>query len=269
MRLREFQRTVDTILPPSSAMHGDAIGIQVESALETVSRVLICLEITDSVVTEAKQGGFDTILTFHPLIYKPLAQLHRTDRVGRCVAECIRSNISVLSVHTTFDTYPQGTNYLLAKALQLDAQRPLVSSEGPDGGMGLVATCSLHFEELCKRVATVCGGPVRYTPPSENAVFTVAIVGGSGMSFFDDAVASGADVFITADVKYHGFHAASGVIGLIDPGHFEMEQFVPAGLCSLLQPVMPQLAFQTSNVATNPVQYFVPNPLLTTITSHP
>ncbi len=255
MLVREFQRIVDAVLPPESAMHGDAIGLQVASKRSDVGRVLVCLEITDAVVAEAIERTCDTILTFHPLIYAPLARLDRSDRVSRCVSDLIAADISVICVHTTFDAFPQGTNLILAELLGLEPLRPLSTTPGQTTGMGLLASCSMTYLRLVERIAEVCGGPVRHCPPPSEAVRIVAIVGGSGISFYDDVVSTGADVFITADVKYHAFHAASGVIGLVDPGHFEMEQFVPAGLVAVLRTAAPNLTFLESSVVTNPVHY--------------
>jgi putative NIF3 family GTP cyclohydrolase 1 type 2 len=127
--------------------------------------------------------------------------------------------------------------------------------------MGLIASCDMSFDQLVQHVADACGGPVRFSPAPRSHVTRVAIVAGSGMSFYDDALASNADVFITADVKYHGFHAAMGHIGLVDPGHFEMEQFVPSGLCELLCQHIMNVEFITSAVRTAPTDYALPSQL--------
>ncbi|MBL0322856.1 MAG: Nif3-like dinuclear metal center hexameric protein [Ignavibacteria bacterium] len=113
-------------------MHGDAIGLQVASKRSDVGRVLVCLEITDAVVAEAIERSCDTILTFHPLIYTPLARLDRSDRVSRCVGDLIAADISVICVHTAFDAFPQGTNLILAERLGLEPLRPLVSLNRTD-----------------------------------------------------------------------------------------------------------------------------------------
>lgn len=259
MLVREFQHFIDGILPPETAIHGDAIGLHVASMRGEVERVLVCLEITDNVVCEARERSCDVILTFHPLIYKPLARLDRSERVSRIVSDLIQADISVLAVHTAFDAFPQGTNYVLARLLGLEPIGPLVPDANGVSGMGLLASCDLSYDELLERVATICGGPLRHTPAPSPNIHTVAIVCGSGMSFYQDVKRVMADVFITADVKYHDFHAAQGEVGLIDPGHFEMEQFVPAGLISALYTAMPHVTFVQSTTRTNPVQYYVPS----------
>jgi dinuclear metal center YbgI/SA1388 family protein len=64
---------------------------------------------------------------------------------------------------------------------------------------------------------------LRYVRGSKNQIKKVAVCGGSGTELLKDAVASGADAFVTADVKYHTFHDASGEILLLDAGHYETE----------------------------------------------
>ena len=176
MLVREFQRLVDAVLPPKAAMYGDAIGLQIASKHSTVARVLVCLDVTEEVVREAIDTTCDTILTFHPLIFSPLDRLDRSDRVSRCVSDCIAADISVISVHTSYDALPQGTNHILATKLGLSPLTPLVPNDGIAGGMGLLASCAFTYSELLERVSDVCGGPVRHCPSEKADVRGVAIV---------------------------------------------------------------------------------------------
>jgi len=62
------------------------------------------------------------------------------------------------------------------------------------------------------------------------------MVGGAGMDHYNDALASGADAFITADIRYHDFHRADhDKILLIDAGHAETERFVALGMVKAAQ----------------------------------
>jgi dinuclear metal center YbgI/SA1388 family protein len=265
MTLSDFLHRIQQILPPATAMPGDPIGIQVASSSGIVSKVLTCMEITDAVVDEALNLGCDTVVTFHPLIYAPLTAIAGQDRVARLVARLVRSDISVISVHTSFDAFPQGTNAILAQKLGLTIEHPLQAvTNTPDAvhseafGIGLVTSCSMEFHELIERIATVTGAPVRFSRPATNSVSRVAIVAGSGMSFYRLAVQCRADVFITADVKYHDFHAATDTIGLIDPGHYEMEQFVPDGLRESFHSLRDACTIVSSSIRTSPVEYYTP-----------
>lgn len=255
MQLSEFHHVVDFVLPPATALPGDNIGMQVASRRGTALNVLVCLEVTDAVLLEADEINCDVILTFHPLIYTPLTRLDRTDRVGRLLFGLIERDVALICVHTSFDVFPQGTNHVLALRLGLT---PITSLDV--SGMGLIASAqALPFATFVQHLADVCGGPVRYVEPPSDVVNRVALVGGSGMSLYDRAVLHDVDVFVTADVKYHAFHAANGIVGLADPGHYEMEQFVPEGLVHALRPhLLGNTTMRATNVVTNPARWSVP-----------
>ncbi len=265
MKLDYLVELIHSALPPETSMKGDRLGLQVQSGRTTVSSILTTLEVTDDVITEAQNNRCDCIVTFHPLIFSPLVSLHDTDRVGRLCSKLIRSNIALISAHTNFDAFPKGTSALLADELGLKIESILVPDVRHEGrGIGVVTSCSVETDSiaLLEVIRGKCGSPLRYSKGKEISIRQVAIVGGSGTSFIEDAINSGADCFITADIKYHTFHHALGKIMLIDPGHYEMERFVPQGLASLLQEITAEesrenpLRIICAQTNTNPVSYF-------------
>jgi putative NIF3 family GTP cyclohydrolase 1 type 2 len=84
----------------------------------------------------------------------------------------------------------------------------------------------------------------------------IAVLGGSGSFAIEAAKASGADAFITADLKYHDFFTAENDIILIDIGHFESEQFTKNLLVAFLIKKITNFAVVLSKTNTNPVKYF-------------
>jgi dinuclear metal center YbgI/SA1388 family protein len=265
MQLDHFIELIHKHLPPETAMKGDRLGLQVQSGRSEISSILTTLEVTDEVIAEAQNNGCDCIVTFHPLIFSPLVSLQDTDRVGRLCSQLIRNSIALIAVHTNFDAFPEGTSALLANELGLKIERVLVADEQYDGrGIGVVACCepSIDYTELLTIIRRVCTSPLRYSKGNNLSIKRIAIVGGSGTSFLENAIDSGADCFITADVKYHTFHDAKGKIMLVDPGHYEMERFVPQGLASLLQQVTQGHSYGNppriicTRIDTNPICYF-------------
>jgi len=262
MQISEFVRIIEDTLPPKTAMDGDRIGVQVFTGNGEITSVLTCLEITDSVLDEALELCCDCIITFHPLIFSPIRSIVTENRIGRSLSRAIKHDISIIAIHTNFDAHPEGTNCLLAQRLGLEIIKTLVPDEFvKKHGMGVLCHCSepISTIQLVERVRNVCGSSVRYSEGPNSRITSVAIVAGSGVSFLQQAIASGAQAFITADVKYHTFHEAVDFITLIDPGHYEMEQFVPLGLTELLRRQIenyenaPRLCTTTS--CTNPVKY--------------
>lgn len=98
---------------------------------------------------------------------------------------------------------------------------------------------------------------IRHTALLGRKVKKVAVCGGSGGFLLKHAIAAGADVFITADYKYHEFFDAEGKIVIADIGHFESEQFTQQLLCELIQKKFSNFAIRLTKVNTNPVKYFI------------
>jgi len=241
-------------------MQGDKIGLQVQSGREEINKILIALELNNEVIKEAKESGADCIITFHPLIYNPITQILESDRVGNICSELIRNSICMVSIHTNFDAFSKGTSEILANKLGLDIKGFLEPDENYlNAGMGVIAESEkeLSANELLDKVLNVCNSPIRFSPPGNSIkINRIAIVGGSGMSFIERVKNSGVQAFITADITYHRFHDVNGRIMLIDPGHYEMEQFVPDGIGGLLSEKTDDLLIEVSGVLTNPIRYY-------------
>lgn len=97
---------------------------------------------------------------------------------------------------------------------------------------------------------------VRHTALREKKVKTVALCGGAGSFLLSKAIAAGADVFVTADYKYHEFFDADGQIVIADIGHYESEQFTIDLLRNLISQKFTTFAVYCTEVYTNPVKYF-------------
>jgi hypothetical protein len=98
---------------------------------------------------------------------------------------------------------------------------------------------------------------IRHTPLLGRPVKKVALCGGAGSFLVSKALASGADVYVTADMKYHEFFDANDRIVIADIGHFESEQFTIDLLAAILREKFPTFAVLKTTVKTNPVHYFV------------
>ena len=173
------------------------------------------------------------------------------------------SNISLISIHTNFDSFIQGTNKILSDKLGLKIINFLVPDKSiPECGMGVITIAEkpLTAEELLERVHDVCSAPVKFSEIKQEKILKkIAIVGGSGSSFIDAAISAGCDVLITADLSYHQYHRVNGKLMLVDPGHYEMEQFVPFGLSELLRQNLDKKNYDSINVSrtlTNPVRHY-------------
>jgi len=103
--------------------------------------------------------------------------------------------------------------------------------------------------------STFLAGGVRYSKQTGRPVKKVALCGGSGASLISNAIAAGADAFVTADIKYHNFFDADNKILLVDTGHFESEKFTTEILYELIVKKFPKFAVRFSETNTNPINY--------------
>ncbi len=98
---------------------------------------------------------------------------------------------------------------------------------------------------------------VRHTALLNKPIKKVAVCGGSGSFLLKNAISQGADVFVTADYKYHQFFDAEAKIVIADVGHFESEQFTMDLLLEKIQKKFPTFAVCLTKCNTNPVFYSI------------
>ena len=126
-------------------------------------------------------------------------------------------------------------------------------------GMGMIGSLpeamseKAFFEMVKSRFNTGC---IRHSAFRDQPIQKVAVLGGSGAFAIAAARAQKADVFITADLKYHNFFEAEGDILLMDIGHFESEQFTKPLLYDFLRKKIPNFAILLSESNTNPIYYY-------------
>ncbi len=128
----------------------------------------------------------------------------------------------------------------------------------PSAGSGLIGKLpepmaeAAFIDHVKKRLQAAV---VRHTKLLGNTVRRVAVCGGAGGFLLGQAIASGADVFITADYKYHEFFDADGQLVIADVGHYESEQYTIELLNELLSEKFFNFAVHSTQVRTNPVFY--------------
>ena len=125
-------------------------------------------------------------------------------------------------------------------------------------GSGLIGELEVEEDEIdfLNRIKgdlkTAC---IRHTALRGEKIKKVAICGGSGSFLLNDALAVGADIFITGDYKYHQFFDADDQIIIADVGHYESEQFTSELIYEILNEKIPNFAVRLTEKNTNPVNY--------------
>jgi putative NIF3 family GTP cyclohydrolase 1 type 2 len=115
----------------------------------------------------------------------------------------------------------------------------------------------MEEKEFLDALKSKFGSPViKHTALLGRKIQKVALCGGSGVFLLRDAIRAGADIFVTADVKYHQFFDADNQLVLADIGHFESEYKTGEIIAAELKHYFTTFAVHFSTVNTNPVNYY-------------
>jgi dinuclear metal center YbgI/SA1388 family protein len=135
-----------------------------------------------------------------------------------------------------------------------------LENENQEVGAGMIGELEkpLEIQEFLAKLKLAMDLQVlKYTKLAEDKkIKKVAVCGGAGGFLLKNAIAAGADIFITADYKYHEFFDAEQKIRIVDIGHYESEQFTKELLVELLTPIFTDIKMIESTINTNPIAYF-------------
>jgi dinuclear metal center YbgI/SA1388 family protein len=367
MRVQDIQEVIEAWAPKEVAAENDNVGLQIGSNGEKIQRILVALEITAEVISEAKQKKVDLIITHHPLLFHPLKSVTDSTDSGKFVREIVQSNIAVYSTHTNLDFARNGVSFVLAERMDLTEidflQRspsgmkkivvfvppdhveavaegmasagagivgdydncsfrlngigtfqpragasPFVGTVGSfqkvpevrlemlvpswrlqavirkmleahpyeepaydvyplenqakDSGAGAIGSLrtALSLRRFLSRIKGALGiRGLRFSGDLTSEVRRVAVCGGAGGSLLPTAIREKADVFVTADVKYHTFQDARDKIAIVDAGHYETERPGLDAVVNRLRKAIKErgerVEVTLTSVVTNPVSY--------------
>jgi dinuclear metal center YbgI/SA1388 family protein len=128
MKVRDAVATMERIAPLGYAQSWDNVGLLVGDPDQTVSRVLLTIDYTTAVASEARTRGCDFVVSYHPPIFQPLKRIAS----GNVIFDAVRAGISIYSPHTAIDAAEGGTNDVLADALGLEGAVPLRAADAAE-----------------------------------------------------------------------------------------------------------------------------------------
>lgn len=260
MLANELIETYENFCPQDLSLEGDISGLQIGSLQKDIKRVMIALDIRETTVAEAIDKKVDLIIVKHAPIFRPLKDLVADNAQTRIYLDLIKHDIAVYVSHTNIDVVEGGLNDWFCQLLGLSDTEVLTETkEGQGiGRVGNLAETSLQDLALkVKQVFNLDGlRLVTYGDASRQKVSRVAICGGSAQDFHKDALAKGAQVYITGDIYYHtAQEMLTQGLAAIDPGH-HIEVLFIQGLLEKFQSWKEQLGWEVeivaSQVSTNP-----------------
>lgn len=253
--VKDVMALVEETAPSCLAESWDNVGLLVGDEQAPVSTVWLALEVTGPLIEAAAQSGVDMLLTHHPVIFSPIKRVTASDTTGGLVLRLARQGIHALCAHTNLDAAQGGVNDCLAQAVGLREIGPLPGM--PCGRIGLLPS-PMEPRQAANWIGERLKAPrIRMTQPPLGKVERVALVSGAGGDGLEAAKASGAELFLTGEAKYHEALAAREMgLFLVEAGHDCTENVVLKPWLEHLQMqadrVKLQVAFRLAPLATSP-----------------
>lgn len=232
----EIAEILESRFPLALAEDWDVNGLSVGDPGAEVTRVLFAVDPTLAVVDEAIEVGAQLLVTHHPLMLRGVTAVPTTSTKGAVIHRLISHGIALYNAHTNADSAAGGVCDALAEVLGIDSPVPLLASADHSGqGTGRIGmlpgpTTLGEFAQHVAQSLPATHHGVRVAGDLDGVVTTVAVVGGSGDSFLDAVRDSGADAYVTADLRHHPASDArelaelgDGRPYLIDVSHFASE----------------------------------------------
>ena len=254
--VKDFYQLIDQIAPFAAQEGFDNAGFLAGRGERTVEKVLVALDVTGAVVSEAADWGAQLIVAHHPVIFQPVKSVTDETLVGRVLLALAENRIAAICAHTNLDAARDGVNDCLARALELTGIGQL-HQEGEDAqgrpyGIGRTGTAhrpGLSAAEYAAFVKEKLGSASVRFADGGRPVEKVAGGGGACGSMMEDALVRGCDTFVTADLKYNQFLEAKALgLNLLDAGHFPTENVVCAPLAARLAGAFPRVEVRVSQV---------------------
>ncbi|MGB5951009.1 MAG: Nif3-like dinuclear metal center hexameric protein [Ornithinimicrobium sp.] len=224
---------LESLYPLDTAQSWDQVGLVVGEPERVVHAVVLAVDPTLSVIQEAADLGADLIISHHPLLLRGIHSAAADTSKGASLQGLILGDIALYCAHTNADVATNGVGHALASACGLLETDPLTISEGQELGRVGDLPESMTLREFAEHLGSalpLTASGMRVAGPPEATVQRVALLGGSGDHAFADVVASGADVYVTADLRHHPALEAreQAQVGsqtpyLVDAGHYASE----------------------------------------------
>lgn len=247
MKVKDILSLVDGIAPFALAEKWDHSGLRLGNYDDNIKGIAVCLDPSEFAIKKAFECGCNLLITHHPLMFAPQENMICDRPDTKAVSIAFSLKVDIIACHTNFDSAHEGVNEYLASAAGLTNIMPLIPSSDERGfGMGAAGTINrTDCTAFCQKIAAKWGLS-GYRLINKNKYITkAALCGGAGGDLWKEARDAGADLYITADLRYHECLAAVDAgLSLMICDHGEMEN--PA-----LRPFVQKLA----DLTQLPVKY--------------
>ena len=255
MKCTDLINELENFAPMYLAESWDNPGLIVGDTESDIKKILVALDATDAVIDEAIDVGADIIITHHPMLFSAIKKITNETPIGVKLRKLIKNDIAHFAMHTNLDIAFGGTNDELARISGLkdiEVLRESCEQNGQTNGLGRIGNLEkeTNFGDLVRIIKKGLGlNSLRVVGDTEKKVGRVGLCTGSGFEFMEDAVKKGADVFITADLRYHESQKAQEAgICVIDATHYASENIIVPVICQYLNGLESKMEVVQSSV---------------------
>ena len=247
----DIMAILDQIAPRELSESYDNVGLLAGHPSQSVERVLVALDLTESVVHEAEKAGAQMIVTHHPIFFRGRKNIREDDAEGAAVCALFRAHLAMAAAHTNFDNAYPGVNDALSEALGLENVET-----APHGMRAGSLSAAMTVMEFVDYVEKKLNTRARVYAARDKRIERVAVLGGAGGDFFDEALSLGADAYVTGEVRHHDALAACAQgLCLIEAGHCETERVCVKLLAACLQNRCDELQYNVTVVESREMPF--------------
>lgn len=234
MTVNDIYDLIDRIAPFNTQLPFDNAGLLIGDGNKKVTKIGVCLDITNDAIAYAAENGIDLIVAHHPIIFDAIKCI----KADTPVFNLIKRGISAICAHTNLDAAKNGVNQALAQKLELSEIIPICDEEfknfPPIARMGRLCR-KMNSEELCGYISEKLGSQgVRVNDIGKLHEYII-VFGGAGNDFIEQAKKLGADALITSEIKQHQWLIANEIdLTVFDAGHYYTENVIVKPLCEFL-----------------------------------
>ena len=260
VKIKEVISALEHFAPLPLQEGWDNAGLQTGLTEAEASGALLCLDVTEAIVDEAKEKGCNLVVSHHPLLFHGLKQVSDGNYIQRVVIKAIKDDVAIVSMHTNMDNVRGGVNFKMAEKMGLTdvdffARKTVDGIECGSGVTGMMPTpmAAADFVGMVKRQfgveCAMCNELIN------RPIVKVALCGGAGDFLLDAALAEGADAFITGEMHYHQYFGYEQRIQICVIGHYQSEQYTSEIFKSIISGACPSLPVYMAETSTNPIIY--------------
>ena len=213
---------MNQLAPVAYAESWDNPGLLLGHLAQHVHKILVALDLSPEVAEQAIEQECDIIITHHPYYFSLPKTLAVTDTKMEVLYELIKHDVALYAAHTNLDAAKGGVNDVLAARLGLEDVTEIPRMDCPEQGLARIGVLAepMELKAFAAKVRDDLGAEHLTFAGGEEPVYKVAVVGGSGADFMEDALAAGADTLVTGDLKYHVAQKALNLgLNVVDGTH--------------------------------------------------